>query len=133
MEAKMNMPKKVKAPEKGGLTPKLYIELTMNMIPTLISRIGEKFEAAKEELEKTTDPEGQVNILMNIISDLRQCIGKGILPDGLSEEDMQNYERTHKSGIEAYLKAHPKIQAQMETLEREFESKMPPELRESML
>jgi len=113
---KVTAPQKEKESKKGEMTAKLFIELSQKMVPALISKLGER--------EKVATPEEDMN---QILLELQQEIGKEILPEGLTMEDMQNYGRAHNSEIEAYLKANPKIKAQMDKLEKEFESSMHPE------
>jgi hypothetical protein len=113
---KVTAPQKEKESKKGEMTAKLFIELSQKMVPALISKLGER--------EKVATPEEDMN---QILLELQQEIGKEILPEGLTMEDMQNYGRAHNSEIEAYLKANPKIKAQMDKLEKEFESLMHPE------
>jgi len=101
------------------MTPKLFIELSQKMVQALIPKLA--------EMEKLVTPEGDMD---QILSDLQQSIGKEILPEGLTMEDMGNYGRAHNSDIEAYLKANPKIKVQMDKLEKEFEAAMHPEQKE---
>jgi hypothetical protein len=106
--------KKGQAPEKGELTPKLFIELSQKMVRALISKLAERITTPGEDMNK-------------ILSELQQEVGKEILPEGITMEDIGNFGRAHNSEIEAYLKANPKIKAQMDKLEKEFKAAMHPE------
>jgi len=107
------------------MTPALYIELTLKMLPILISRLAEKMESAKEELENATTPEDQMQIIFGIILGLTQEIGEGILPEGITYEDMENYKKEHEAEINEYFQEHPEIQTEIEKLQKEFESIFP--------
>ena len=107
------------------ITPELYIELTLKMLPILISRLNEKMEEAKEQLENATTPEESMEILFGIILGLGEEIGEGVLPEGITYQDMENYKREHEAEIDEYAREHPEIQTELENLQKQFESIFP--------
>lgn len=107
------------------ITPDLYIELTLKMLPILISRLNEKMEEAKEQLENATSPEDQMEIIFGIILELGQDIGEGVLPEGITYQDMENYKREHETEINEYFQAHPEIETELDNLQKEFQSIFP--------
>jgi len=107
------------------LTPELYIELTLKVLPILVSKLNEKMEEAKQELENATTPDEQMQIIFGIILSLTQEVGEGVLPEGITYEDIENYKKEHEAEIDEYFQEQPEIQAEIEGLQKQFESIFP--------
>jgi len=105
------------------ITPKLYIELTLEMLPKVISKLTEAVAKNKEKLEAATDPQQAVQILFGIIMELRNAIGEDVLPKGVTGVDMETYKAEHEVEIKSYLESNPDIKEKWDGMEIEFKEK----------
>jgi hypothetical protein len=121
---KVTTPKKEKASKKVELTPKLYIDLTLKMLPILMERMGVEFAKHKEEL-KQGGPEKGMEIFMGILLNIRLAIGKELLPEGITDEAMERYKEEHEAEIDEYAEQHSEIKKKLDSLQKEFEAKFP--------
>ncbi len=124
MPKKVKAPKKLEVPKKVELTPRLYIDLTLKMLPILMDRMEAEFAKHKEELEQA-DPGKAMEIIMGILLNIQLAIGKEILPEGITYEDMEQYKRDHEAEINDYFEKNPTIKKKIEELQKEFEAKFP--------
>ncbi|MHA1651164.1 MAG: hypothetical protein ACTSYB_13300 [Candidatus Helarchaeota archaeon] len=105
------------------LTPKLFVDLTLEMLPKLVAKLTEAVAANKERLENASGPGETMGILMEIMLELRNEIGKDILPEGISGEDMEAYKQEHEAEIQEYINSNPEIKEKWENLQQQLESK----------
>jgi hypothetical protein len=105
------------------LTPKLFVDLTLEMLPKIVSKLAEAVAANKEKLEKATGPEEAMGILFGIIIELRNEIGGDLLPEGITNEAMEAYKNEHESEIQEYIQSNPEIKEKWDKMQREFQEK----------
>ena len=106
------------------ITPELFIDLTLQMLPKVIAKLEETIAEYQQEIE-SLDPEEAMQIILDAIIDLRQEIGKELLPEGITDREMENYKREHEAEIEKYLASHPELRDQLNKLEQEFQTRFP--------
>ncbi len=104
------------------LNAALYVDLTIKMIPTLISKLTDTFSELQEELENYPEEEALKHIFKAFL-EVRTEIGKELLPEGITSKDMVSYKKKHKAEIEEYLVAHPEIKHKLDELKEKFKSK----------
>ncbi|HUX98102.1 MAG TPA: hypothetical protein VMV49_00990 [Candidatus Deferrimicrobium sp.] len=105
------------------LTTKLFVELTLEMLPKLISKLADAVAKHKEELENAAGPEEMMQVVFGIILDLRSEIGEDLLPEGITSEDMETFKQEHEVEIQEYIESDPKIKKRWDNLQEDFEEK----------
>lgn len=106
------------------LTLDEYMDLTLKMLPLVISKLEKKLVEIEKEMEKS-GPQNAMQIIMGAVLGLRAEVGQELLPEGITEEDLDNFKKEHEKEIADYLAAHPEIKQKMESLEQDFKSKFP--------
>ena len=106
------------------ITPKLYVDLTIEMVPKALSKLTEGVTGSKEKLEAATDPQQAVQILFGIIKEMREAVGEEVLPEGITNKDMETYKAEHAVEIKEYLDSNPDLKEKLDNLEREFKASM---------
>ncbi|MBD3227317.1 MAG: hypothetical protein GF329_03940 [Candidatus Lokiarchaeota archaeon] len=106
------------------LTPSEYVNLTIEMMSKLIKVMGDELAKKKKDLEEASGPQEMMQIIMGIMISLRREIGSELLPEGLTDDDMQKYKKEHEDEIKEYLNNNPEVKEKLETLEKEFKEKM---------
>ncbi len=121
------MPKKVKKPKKPTkveMSPKLYVDLTLKMLPVLIEKIKDELAKHKPEWANAGREEAD-QIILQVVINLRREIGKDLLTEGITDESIEQYMQEHAKEVDAYLAKNPDIQRKFNELEKEFEAKFP--------
>lgn len=106
-----------------NMSPEEYIDLTIKMMSKMMEIMAEKISEKMSEIEKE-GPQKAMQILMQILQELRVEIGKQLLPEGISDEDMENYKKEHETEIKEYLETNQEIKEKLEKLEKEFGEKL---------
>ncbi len=102
------------------ITPQLYVDLTLKMLPKVISKLAEAVGKNKAKLEKATDPQEAVQVLFGIILELRNEVGADLLPEGITGSVMESYKVEHEAEIKEYIESNPEIKEKMDAIEKEF-------------
>ncbi len=105
------------------LTPKLFVDLTLEMLPKMVSKLADAVAANKEKLANAKGPEEAMGILFGIIMELRNEIGGDLLPEGITNEAMEAYKNEHESEIQEYIQSNPEIKEKWDKMQREFQEK----------
>ena len=105
------------------MTPKLFVDLTLEMLPKLIEKMADAIAKNKEKLEKASNFEEAMGIIMGIMMELRKEIGGDLLPEGITDEDMETYKKEHQAEVEAYLNSNPDVKAKWDKMQQEFQKK----------
>ncbi|NVM55734.1 MAG: hypothetical protein HWN66_18690 [Candidatus Helarchaeota archaeon] len=105
------------------LTPKLFVELTLEMLPKVLSKLVDAVAKNKEKLEKAAGPEELMGILFEIVMELRNEVGGDLLPEGITNEDMEAYKKKHEAEIQEYIESNPEIKEKWDNLQQEFQEK----------
>ncbi|NVM28527.1 MAG: hypothetical protein HWN65_06765 [Candidatus Helarchaeota archaeon] len=105
------------------LSPKLFVELTLEMLPKVITKLTETLEENKEKLRKASNPQDTMQILYEIILEFRNEIGAELLPEGITGVDMEAYTVDYEAEIKEYVESNPEIKEKWHVLETEFKEK----------
>ncbi|MHA1265483.1 MAG: hypothetical protein ACTSRS_09635 [Candidatus Helarchaeota archaeon] len=106
------------------ITPELYVDLTIKMLPLLIERLLETFERNKEQFAELSTPQEGLKVLFGILLEVQQAIGEEVLPEGLTNEAMKTYKKEHGEEIRAYLQSHPALKEKLKVLESQFKQQI---------
>lgn len=105
------------------LTPELFVDLTLKMLPKIMGKLADAINKSKKKLEQATDPQEAIQIIFQIIIDLRSEVGEDLLPDGISSEDMENYKTENEAAIQEYLNSNPDVKKKWDNIQNEFQEK----------
>ena len=105
------------------LTPKLFVDKTLDMLPRVMEKMAEAIKKNKAKLENATGPQEAMQVIFEIILELRSEIGEEILPEGITSEDMESFKTEHEAEIQEYLNSNPKVKEKWDNLQQEMQEK----------
>ena len=105
------------------ITPKLFVDVTLEMLPKIIEKLGSAVAENAEKLQNAKNVEEAMQILFGIIVELRYEIGGVLLPEGVTNEDMEDYKAMHQAEIQGYIRSDPEIKKKWDNMQQEFQKR----------
>ena len=105
------------------MSPEELVDISIKILSKIMESISERISEKMKGMDKN-DPMGAMFVMVELVSEMKLEFGKDMLPEGITDEDMENYKKEHEEEINEYLNNNKKISKRLKKLEKQLNKKL---------